>query len=142
MANTFFNKIKDHNFINMDEKAAASIVIGYIPKACVMFESCDQNLEDRDDELQQFNFQLSKPNFEILCNFMLIAYLDAEYICVPQMLKSRLTPSDFKSLNLHNQLAKVMELRSMLKAENGQLAINRSYKGSKLFELVTDRKKV
>lgn len=126
----------------MDEKTAASVVISYIPKACVMFESCSQNLEDRDDVLREFNFELSKPNFEILCNFMLIAYLDAEYICVPQMLKSRLTPSDFKSLNLHNQLAKVMELRSMLKSENDHLAINRSYKDSKLFEVVTGRKKV
>jgi len=126
----------------MDENIATSIVISYIPKACIMFESCNQNLEDRDDELQQFNFELSKTNFEILCNFMLIAYLDAEYICVPQMLKSRLSTSDFHSLNLHNQLAKVMELRSMLKSENDQLAINESYKNSKLFDLVTNRKKV
>ena len=126
----------------MDENIATSIVISYIPKACLMFESCNQNLEDRDDEFQQFNFELSKTNFEILCNFMLITYLDTEYICVPQMLKSRLSSSDFHSLNLPNQLSKVMELRSMLKSENDQLAINKSYKDSKLFDLVTNRKKV
>ncbi len=126
----------------MDENTANSIVISYIPKACIMFESCNQNLEDRDDELQQFNFELSKTNLEILCNFMLIAYLDAEYICVPQMLKARLSTSDFHSLNLHNQLSKVMELRNLLKSENDQLAINKSYKDSKLFDLVTNRKKV
>ena len=126
----------------MSADTANSIVISYIPKACIMFESCNQNLEDRDDELQQFNFELSKTNFEILCNFMLITYLDAEYICVPQMLKSRLSTSDFHSLNLHNQLSKVMELRTMLKSENDQLAINKSYKDSKLFDLVTNRKKV
>ena len=126
----------------MDENIVTSIVISYIPKACLMFESCNQNLEDRDDEFQQFNFELSKTNFEILCNFMLITYLDTEYICVPQMLKSRLSSSDFHSLNLPNQLSKVMELRSMLKSENDQLAINKSYKDSKLFDLVTNRKKV
>ena len=115
----------------MDEDIVTSIVISYIPKACIMFESCSQNLEDRDDELQQFNFELSKTNFEILCNFMLIVYLDTEYLCVPQMLKARLSSVDFKSLNLHNQLSKVMELRSMLKSENDQLAINKSYKNSK-----------
>ena len=54
----------------MDENIATSIAISYIPKACIMFESCNQNLENRDDELQQFNFELSKTNFEILCNFM------------------------------------------------------------------------
>ncbi len=125
----------------MDEDIVTSIVISYIPKACIMFESCSQNLEDRDDELQQFNFELSKTNFEILCNFMLIVYLDTEYLCVPQMLKARLSSVDFKSLNLHNQLSKVMELRSMLKSENDQLAINKSYKNSKLFDLVTNRKR-
>ncbi len=125
----------------MDEDIVTSIVISYIPKACIMFESCSQNLEDRDDELQQFNFELSKTNFEILCNFMLIVYLDTEYLCVPQMLKARLSSVDFKSLKLHNQLSKVMELRSMLKSENDQLAINKSYKNSKLFDLVTNRKR-
>lgn len=126
----------------MSEDIADSIVISYIPKACVLFESCNQNLEDRDDKLQQFNCELSKTNKEILCNFMMIAYLDAEYICVPSMLKSRLSSRDFHSLNLHNQLGKVMELRTMLKSENDQLAINKSYKHSKLFDLVTNRKKV
>ena len=126
----------------MDENTATSIVLSYIPKACIMFESCNQNLEDRDDELQQFNFQLDKINFEILCNFMLISYLDAEHICTSQMLKSRLSSSDFKSLNLPQQLSKVMELRTMLKSENDQLAINKSYKNSKLFDIVTNRKEV
>lgn len=139
LAAALFNKIKDYDFASMDESTANSIVINYIPKACVMFESCGQNLEDRDDELRQFNFELSKTNFEILCNFMLIAYLDAEYLCVPNMLKPRLSPSDFKSLQLPQQLDKVMELRSMLKSENDQLAINKSYKDSELFNIVVNR---
>ena len=119
-----------------------AIVLSYIPKACTMFESCSQDLSDRDDELQQFNFALDKNNFEILLNFMLITYLDTEYLCTTQMLKSRLSSADFKSLNLHSQLSKLIELRTMLKSENDQLAINNSYKNSKLFDLVTNRKKV
>ena len=124
MADVFYNKIRDYNFLSMSEDTADSIVIGYIPKACLMFECCDQDLNDRDDELQQFNYELNRTNKEILLNFMLIAYIDAEYICIPQMLRSRLTTSDFRSLNLHNQLTKVMELRNSLKSENDQLAIN------------------
>lgn len=126
----------------MDDNIATSIVLNYIPKACTMFESCSQDLSDRDDELQQFNFSLDKNNFEILLNFMLITYLDTEFICVPQILRSRISTSDFHSLNVHNQLSKVLELRNSLKSENDQLAINKSYKNSKLFDLVTNRKKV
>lgn len=142
LAASFFNKIKDYNFITMPEDIVTSIVISYISKACIMFESCDQDLENRDDDLQQFNFSLTKYNFEILCNFMLIVYLETEYICTSQMLKSRLSSADFKSLQNPQQLSKVLELRNTLKSENDQLAINKSYKNSKLFDLVTNRKKV
>lgn len=142
LVDAFYNKIRDYNFASMSENIADAIVLSYIPKACTMFESCSQDLSNRDDELQQFNYVLDKNNFEILLNFMLIVYLDTEFICVPQMLRSRLSTSDFHSLNLHNQLSKVMELRTLLKSENDQLAINKSYKNSKLFDLVTNRKKV
>ena len=142
LVDAFYNKIRDYNLASMPEHVADAIVLSYIQKACTMFESCNQDLLDRDDELQQFNFVLDKNNFEILLNFMLITYLDTEFICVPQMLRSRLSTSDFHSLNLHNQLSKVLELRTMLKSENDQLAINKSYKNSKLFDLVTNRKKV
>ncbi len=116
LVDAFYNKIRDYNFASMSENIANAIVLSYIPKACTMFESCNQDLSDRDD--------------------------DTEFICVPQMLRTRLSTSDFHSLNLHNQLSKVMELRNSLKSENDQLAINKSYKNSKLFDLVTNRKKV
>ena len=73
---------------------------------------------------------------------MILEYLDSNYILTSQSLKARLSTSDFKSLNLQQQLSKVMELRSMLKSENDQLAINKSYKDSKLFDIVTNRNKV
>lgn len=142
LAERFFSKIKDYDFINLEESVAYSIAIGYIPSACLMFESCNQDLDDRDDELQEFNYQLLPNNQEMLVNYMTIEYLDSNYLRTSQALKSRLSSADFKSLNLSQQLSKVMELRSMLKSENDQLAINKSYKNSPLFDLVTNRKKV
>ena len=73
---------------------------------------------------------------------MVIEYIDSNYLRTSMALKSRLSSADFKSLNLPQQLSKVMELRSMLKSENDQLAINKSYKNSPLFDLVLNRKKV
>ena len=114
LADAVFNKIKDVDFASIDEEIAYQIVIGYMRPAIVSYQSAKQDLSDRDDELEQFNF----------------------------VLKTRLSSSDFHSLNLHNQLGKALELRSILKPENDQLAINKSYKDSKLFDLVTNRKKV
>ena len=121
---------------------AYQIIKSYIKSACIAFQSCNnQNLSDRDDELEQFNFKLNDVNFEILSEYMIIKWLDSQ-ILTTNNLKARLSSSDFKSLNLHNQLSKLIELRSMYKSEIDQLAINNSYKNSKLFHLVSSRKRV
>jgi len=142
LADAVFNKIKDVDFANIDEEIAYQIVIGYMRPAIVSFQSAKQNLSDRDDELEQFNFVLTDETFIILVNYMVIEWLNANYILTSTALKSRLSTADFHSLQLSNMLGKAIELRSMLKSENDQLAINKSYKDSKLFDLVTNRKKV
>lgn len=141
LANVVFSKIKDYSFCEMSEDIAYEIVIGYMQSAIVRFENCKQDLSDRDDVLQEFNFSLSDQTMVILSNYMVIEWLDANYIKTSAALKARLTSSDFKSLGLNLQLGKVMELHDMLKSENDQLAINLSYKNSKLFD-IANRKKV
>lgn len=142
LADSVFNKIKDVDFANIDEDIAYQIVIGYMRPAIVAFQSATQDLSDRDDELEQFNFALKDETFIILVNYMVIEWLDANFILTSTALKSRLSTADFHSLQLSNMLGKAMELRNLLKSENDQLAINKSYKDSKLFDLVTNRKKV
>lgn len=142
LADAVFDKIKDIDFADMDEDTAYQIVISYMRPAIVAFQSAKQDLSDRDDKLKQFNFQLSDETFVILVNYMIIEWLTSNFILTSSALKARLSSSDFHSLNLHNQLAKATELRSALKAENDQLAINKSYKDSRLFDLVSKRKKV
>lgn len=140
LADAVFDKIKDVDFANMDEGTAYEIVVGYMRPAIVAFQSATQDLSDRDDELAEFNFTLTDVTFVILVNYMIIEWLTSNYILTSNALKSRLSSSDFHSLNLHNQLNKAIELRDELKSENDQLAINKSYKGSKLFTIVTGKK--
>ena len=142
LADAVFNKIKDLDFTFMSEDVAYEIVIGYMKSAIVKFENCKQDLSNRDDSLEEFNFCLADDTFIILVNYMVIEWLNANFILTSSALKARLSSSNFHSLNLHNQLGKALELRSILKSENDQLAINRSYKNSKLFDLATNRKKV
>jgi len=142
LADAVFTKIKDVDFASIDEEIAYQIVISYMRPAIVAYQSTKQDLSDRDDELEQFNFVLKDETFVILVNYMVIEWLNANFILTSSALKTRLSSSDFHSLNLHNQLGKALELRSILKSENDQLAINKSYKDSKLFDLVTNRKKV
>lgn len=142
VADAVFDKIKDIDFANMNEDIAYQIVIGYMRSAIVSFESAKQDLSDRDDEFKQFNIKLSDESFVILVNYMIIEWLTSNFILTTNALKTRLSSSDFHSLNLHNQLSKAIELRDYLKAENDQLAINKSYKDSEIFDLVVNRRKV
>ena len=143
LADYVFRKIKDTNFAEMiSEQIAYDIVIGYLRSAIVMFDNCKQDLSDRDDILQEFNYTLNDDTFIILCNYMVIEWLTSEFILTRQNLKARLSTSDYHKIDTKDMLGKAMELRSMLKSENDQLAINKSYKDSKLFEIVTNRNKV
>ena len=143
LADYVFRKIKDSDFAQMiSEQIAYDIVIGYLRSAIVMFDNCKQDLSDRDDILQEFNYTLNDDTFIILCNYMVIEWLTSEFILTRQNLKARLSTSDYHKIDTKDMLGKAMELRSMLKSENDQLAINKSYKDSKLFEIVTNRKKV
>lgn len=142
LADSVFLKIKDLDLAQLPEDIAYQIVIGYIKPACVKFQSCNgQDLFNRDDELQEFRCQLSDENFEMLSEYMVVQWLDNQ-ILTTNNLKARLTSSDFKSLGLPQQLSKLEELRARYKGENDQLAINKSYKESKLFDIVKKRKRV
>ena len=142
LADYVFRKIKDTNFAEMiSEQIAYDIVIGYLRSAIVMFDNCKQDLSDRDDILQEFNYTLNDDTFIILCNYMVIEWLTSEFILTRQNLKARLSTSDYHKIDTKDMLGKAMELRSMLKSENDQLAINKSYKDSKLFDIVTNHNK-
>lgn len=142
LADLVFRKIKDRQFCEFSEEDAYDIVIGYMRSAIVNFQSCKQDLSQRDDELGQFNFVLSDNTFVILCNYMIIEWLTSEFILTRESLKSRLSTADYHKIDTKDMLTKSKELRKELMSENNQLAINKSYKNSRLFDIVTNRKKV
>ena len=142
LADQVFRKIKDNDFCEITEEMAYDIVIGYMRSAIVSFDSAKQDLSDRDDVLQEFNYILNDNTFILLCNYMVIEWLTSEFILTRQNLKARLSTADYHKIDTKDMLGKAIELRKMLKSENDQLAINKSYKNSPLFDLVTNRKKV
>lgn len=124
----------------MDSNSAYQIVINYIRPAIVKFKSCKQDLSDRDEKSMEFNFVLDDDTFEILVNFMVIEWLTSNYILTWDALKSTLTSSDFKKIDTKDMLTKTMELRKMLIEENRQLAIDKSYRNSDIFDMCKKRK--
>ena len=135
LADAVFSKIAERSFCEMSEEDA------YLRSAIVNFQSAKQDLSQRDDELEQFQFPLSDDTFIILVNYMVIEWLTSTYILTGNALKARMSTADYHKIDTKDMLSKAKELRHELLKENDQLAINKSYKDSKIFDLVKNRKR-
>lgn len=113
------SKIKDFDFLNLEEQDIYSILFDYIRPAIVSFRICKVDLTDRDDK--SFGIDLNDTEIEILANYMTINYLDSNYIRVPLALKQTLSSKDFNAFSPANQLDKLMATRNKYLSDNETL---------------------
>ena len=126
LCDSVYSKIKDYDFIQMDEADADAILCEYIRPATIAFECCNQDLTDRDNVNQTFNIELDDINFEILTDFMIVYYLDATYIRTPLALAAHMSTTDFHKFDNANVLGKAQAVREMYWNEAHQWVINYS----------------
>lgn len=103
----------------------------YFIPATTRFHICRKDLDDRDENLEQFNAELSNTEIEILSNFALLEYIDSTYIRTPTLLKVNLSSSDFNSYSPANMLDKLMAMRETYKKENETLLSRYAWLGVK-----------
>ena len=103
----------------------------YLIPAISRFHVCRKDLNDRDDIVQRFNVDLSDTEIEILSNYLLIEYIDSEYIRVPSLLKVQLPSSDFKAFSPANFLEKLVAMRTNYTKENETLLSRYAWMGAK-----------
>ena len=103
----------------------------FLIPAISRFHVCRKDLNDRDDIVQRFNVELSDIEIEILSNYLLIEYIDSEYIRVPSLLKVNLPSTDFKSYSSANFLDKLMNMHSTYVKENETLLSRYAWMGVK-----------
>lgn len=102
-------------------------LIPAIPK----FHVCKKDLTDRDEILERFNVKLSDEEIEILSNYVLLEYLDSEYVRTPTLLKLALPSSDFKAFSPANMLEKLMNMHKQYLSENETLVMRYAWMGAK-----------
>lgn len=105
----------------MSEDEVKECLHDYLVPAIVRFHVCRKDLNDRDDDSESFNVDLSDVEIEILSNYLLLEYLDATYIKTPTLLKSSLSSTDFNSFSSANMLDKLMAMHKTYLAENESL---------------------
>lgn len=116
-------KFKSYEIPLMTAEEVKDCLHDYIIPAVSRFHICRKDLSNRNDELEQFNSDLSDMEIEILSNYVLLEYLDSTYIRVPSVLKVSLSSKDFNAFSNanQNQLEKMMEMHSTFLKENETL---------------------
>ena len=113
------SKIKNYDFIHLEEDEIYEILSDYLRPAIAAFRGCRQDLSQRNKV--KFKCKLNDTEIEILSNYMVIEYLDSNYIRVPLMLKPTLSSKDFNAFSPANHLNKVMEVREKYRKNNETL---------------------
>lgn len=114
-------KFRSYEIPLMTTEEVKDYLHDYLIPAISRFHVCRKDLRDRDDILQRFNVELSDIEIEILSNYLLIEYIDSEYIRVPSLLKVQLPSSDFKAFSPANFLEKLMNMHKTYVSENETL---------------------
>lgn len=114
-------KFRSYEIPLMSTEEVKDFLHDYLIPATSRFHVCRKDLTNRDDILQRFNVDLSDIEIEILSNYLLIEYIDSEYIRTPTVLKIHLPSTDFKSYSNANMLEKLMSMHKAYLAENETL---------------------
>ena len=114
-------KFRSYEIPLMSTEEVKDYLHDFLIPAVSRFHVCRKDLNDRDDIVQRFNVDLSDIEIEILSNYLLIEYIDSEYIRTPSLLKVQLPSTDFKSYSSANMLEKLMNMHSTYLRENETL---------------------
>lgn len=124
-------KFRSYEIPLMSTEEVKDYLHDYLIAATSRFHICRKDLTDRDDIVQRFNVDLSDTEIEILSNYLLIEYIDSEYIRVPSLLKVQLPSSDFKAFSPANFLEKLVAMRTNYTKENETLLSRYAWMGAK-----------
>ena len=124
-------KFRSYEIPLMSTEEVKDCLHDYLIPAISRFHVCRKDLTDRDDIVQRFNSDLSDIEIEILSNYLLMEYMDSEYIRTPSLLKVQLPSSDFKVFSPANFLDKLMAMHKTYKTENETLLSRYAWMGAK-----------
>lgn len=124
-------KFRSYEIPLMTTEEVKDYLHDFIIPAVSRFHVCRKDLNDRDDIVQRFNADLSDIEIEILSNYLLIEYIDSEYIRTPTILKVSLPSSDFKAFSPANFLDKLMAMHKTYVTENETLLSRYAWMGAR-----------
>ena len=127
------SKIEDPTLAMMPEEDLENMLHGYLMSAIAKHRKCEHDLSDRDEELKQFNFDLSDIELEIISLLMCREWVSGQLLSVTNTLQV----FSGKETTYFSQAAHLKELQALdekFRLEAQQLSRDFSYTNNKYFD--------
>ena len=131
--NQALSKIEDPTLAMLPEEDLENMLHGYLMSAIAKHRKCEHDLSDRDEELKQFNFDLSDLEMEILSILMVREWISQRLNSVTNVMQV----FGGKEEKWFSQASHIKELREMddrLRLEAQQLSRDYSYIDNDYFD--------
>jgi hypothetical protein len=126
----FTPKITDFYFSNLSDGEVEEYFETFLKSSIIKFRYCSK-LTDRDENIKQFNKDLTEEEQEILSILMSVEYLTPKLL-TDELLKQTLNSKDYSLYSQANQIKEIRELRDTYQQEANNLMILYTFTGSKL----------
>ena len=124
--NRVLSKIEDPTLAMLPEEDLENMLHGYLMSAIAKHRKCEHDLSDRDDELKQFNFDLSDLEIEILSILMVREWISVQLHSVVNTLQV-FGGKEEKFYSQSSHLAELRALDESLRLEAQQLSRDYTY---------------
>ena len=131
--NTALSKITDPQLAMLPEEDLEDMLYGWMKSAIAKHRKCKSDLSDRDDELKQFNIDLTDLEVEILGILIAREWVSSQLLSVTNTLQV----FSGKETNYYSQSAHLKELQALdekLRLEAQQLSRDYTYANNEYFD--------
>lgn len=130
--NRVLSKIEDPILAMLPEEDLENMLHGYLMSAIAKHRKCEHDLSDRDEELKQFNSDLSDLEQEIISLLMCREWISSQLLSVTNTLQV----FSGKETNYYSQAAHLKELQALdekYRLEAQQLSRDYTYESNEYF---------
>lgn len=124
--NTALSKITDPQLAMLPEEDLENMLYGWMKSAISKHRKCKSDLSDRDDELKQFNVDLTDIEIEILGILMAREWVSSQLLSVTNTLQV-FSGKETKYFSQAQHLAELKDLDEKLRLEAQQLSRDYTY---------------
>ncbi len=134
--NLFISKITDSSLLTMTDEFIEKTLDQYRFSAGVRFKKC-KKISDKDEELRQYNQDLTDEEIEILANYMVLEWITPRINAI-RNLEPVMTTKDYKVYSNAQHLETLLKLKTTTSKDVDRLMVSYTYSENDLSSLGND----